>query len=112
MTHVVAEPCYNCKYTDCVVVCPVECFYEGEAILFIHPAECIDCEACVPECPVEAIFRDENLPPQWADYKDLNAEMSLTCPGINEQKTSLAETGGACTAPKSEKHEKHGKKGK
>ena len=62
MTHVVAEPCFNCKYTDCVVVCPVECFYEGEAILFIHPEECIDCEACVPECPVAAIFHEDNLP--------------------------------------------------
>ena len=49
MTHVVCEPCFGCKYTDCVVVCPVECFYEGEKILYIHPDECIDCEACVPE---------------------------------------------------------------
>ncbi len=55
MTHVVCEPCFGCKYTDCVVVRPVECFYEGEKILYIHPDECIDCEACVPECPVEAI---------------------------------------------------------
>ena len=56
MTHVVAKPCFACKYTDCVVVCPVECFYEGEQMLYIHPDECIDCEACVPECPVDAIF--------------------------------------------------------
>ena len=62
MTHVVAEPCFDCKYTDCVVVCPVECFYEGEKMLYIHPDECIDCEACVPECPVEAIFHEDNLP--------------------------------------------------
>ena len=62
MTHVVAEPCSGCKYTDCVVVCPVECFYEGEQMLYIHPEECIDCEACVPECPVEAIFHEDNLP--------------------------------------------------
>ena len=48
MTHVVAEPCFACKYTDCVVVCPVECFYEGEQMVYIHPDECIDCEACVP----------------------------------------------------------------
>ena len=66
MTHVVAEPCFGCKYTDCVVVCPVECFYEGEQILYIHPDECIDCEACVPECPVEAIFHEDNLPEEWA----------------------------------------------
>ena len=59
MTHIVAEPCFKCKYTDCVTVCPVECFYEGEDILVIHPDECIDCEACVPECPVEAIFHED-----------------------------------------------------
>lgn len=100
MTHVVAEPCFNCKYTDCVVVCPVECFYEGEAILFIHPEECIDCEACVPECPVAAIFHEDNLPAEWADYTALNAEMATQCPGITEQKTSMAETHGICTAPK------------
>lgn len=50
------------KYTDCVVVCPVECFYEGQQMLYIHPEECIDCEACVPECPVEAIFEESNDP--------------------------------------------------
>ncbi|MFM7055910.1 MAG: 4Fe-4S binding protein [Planctomycetota bacterium] len=100
MTHVVAEPCFNCKYTDCVVVCPVECFYEGEAILFIHPEECIDCEACVPECPVAAIFRDENLPEQWAGYKELNAEMAPQCTVITEKRTPMAETDGNCTYPK------------
>ena len=68
MTHVVAEPCFGCKYTDCVVVCPVECFYEGEQMLYIHPEECIDCEACVPECPVEAIFHEDNLPEEWKDF--------------------------------------------
>ena len=100
MTHVVAEPCFNCKYTDCVVVCPVECFYEGEAILFIHPEECIDCEACVPECPVAAIFHEDNLPAEWSDYTALNAEMASQCPVITEQKTSMAETHEICTAPK------------
>jgi ferredoxin len=89
MTHVVAEPCFNCKYTDCVVVCPVECFYEGEAILVIHPDECIDCEACVPECPVEAIFHEDNLPEKWAEYKQLNAEMAPLWPNITEKKEPL-----------------------
>ncbi|MEW4488685.1 Ferredoxin 1 [Thalassoglobus neptunius] len=89
MTHVVAEPCFNCKYTDCVVVCPVECFYEGEAILYIHPDECIDCEACVPECPVEAIFHEDNLPEEWAGYTELNAEMAPQCPVITEKKEAL-----------------------
>ena len=100
MAHVVDEPCFNCKYTDCVVVCPVECFYEGESILVIHPDECIDCEACVPECPVEAIFHEDNLPSQWADYKALNAEMAPNWPGITEQKTSMAETDGNCASAK------------
>ncbi len=89
MTHVVAEPCFNCKYTDCVTVCPVECFYEGEAMLFIHPDECIDCEACVPECPPAAIFLEDNLPAEWADYTALNAEMALNCPVITERKDPM-----------------------
>ena len=93
MTHVVAEPCFNCKYTDCVTVCPVECFYEGEAMLFIHPEECIDCEACVPECPPAAIFHQDNLPAEWADYTALNAEMSMSedagCPNITERKDPM-----------------------
>jgi ferredoxin len=89
MTHVVAEPCFGCKYTDCVVVCPVECFYEGEKILYIHPEECIDCEACVPECPVEAIFHQDNLPEEWKDFTALNAEMAPQCPSITEKKEPL-----------------------
>lgn len=89
MTHVVAEPCFNCKYTDCVTVCPVECFYEGEAMLFIHPEECIDCEACVPECPPAAIFHEDNLPAEWSDYTALNAEMAPNCPVITERKDPM-----------------------
>ena len=91
MTHVVCEPCFGCKYTDCVVVCPVECFYEGEQILYIHPEECIDCEACVPECPVEAIFHEDNVPEEWAAFTELNAEMASQCPVITEKKEPLAE---------------------
>ena len=89
MPHVVTEPCFRCKYTDCVVVCPVECFREGETFVFINPEECIDCEACVPECPVEAIFRDENVPEEWTAYIALNAEMSPSCPPISEKKEAL-----------------------
>jgi len=85
MTHVVCEPCFGCKYTDCVVVCPVECFYEGEQILYIHPDECIDCEACVPECPVEAIFHEDNVPEEWKGFTELNAEMAPQCPVITEK---------------------------
>lgn len=91
MTYVVAEPCFACRYTDCVVVCPKECFYEGEQMLFIHPDECIDCDACRPECPVTAIFAEDALPEQWADYKELNAEMAKQCPNIKEKKVPLAQ---------------------
>src|ERR1700740_809663 len=65
MTYVVCEPCRDCKYTDCVVVCPVDCFYQDESQLYIDPTECIDCGGCVPECPVEAIFLDTDVPAQW-----------------------------------------------
>src|ERR1700761_8316648 len=89
MAHVVAEPCFDCKYTDCVVVCPVDCFYEGAQMLYIHPEECIDCEACVPECPVEAIFHEDNLPDDWKDFTALNAEECPKCPGITEKQDAL-----------------------
>jgi ferredoxin len=89
MAHVVAEPCFDCKYTDCVVVCPVDCFYEGAQMLYIHPDECIDCEACVPECPVEAIFHEDNLPDEWKEFTALNAEEAPKCPVINEKKDAL-----------------------
>jgi len=94
MTHVVAQSCFDCKYTDCVVVCPVECFYEGEQMLYIHPDECIDCEACVPECPVEAIFHEDNLPEERKEFTALNAELSKTSPNISEKKDALQ--GPAC----------------
>lgn len=96
MAFVVTEPCFGCKYTDCVVVCPVDCFYEGEKMLFIHPDECVDCGACVCECPVEAIFHEDEVPEQWRGYIALNAEMAPKCPNISERKTPLAGRG--CTA--------------
>ena len=76
MTFVVTESCIKCKLTDCVEVCPVDCFYEGPNMLVIDPDECIDCEACVPECPVEDIFHEDNLPEEWSGYTELNAESS------------------------------------
>ena len=74
MAHVVTEPCVGCKYTDCVVVCPMECFYGDERQLYIDPEECIDCGACIPECPVGAIFLGADVPDQWASYVQLNAD--------------------------------------
>ena len=73
MAYVVADPCVKCKYTDCVAVCPVDCFYEGKNSLAINPDECIDCGACEPECPTTAIFEESELPAKWAAYKDINA---------------------------------------
>jgi len=74
MTYVVTEPCIGNKDHACVDVCPVECIYEGEEMLFINPAECIDCGACVPECPVSAIFEEDDVPDHWSAYIAKNAD--------------------------------------
>ncbi len=86
MPHVVCEPCYECKYTDCAPVCPVEAFREAEKMLYIDPGVCIDCEACVPMCPVNAIFLDENVPPQWRRFIEENAQQAPKLPMINRKK--------------------------
>jgi ferredoxin len=86
MAFVVTEPCHGCKYTDCVAVCPCECFHEGEKMLYIDPQDCIDCEACVPECPVEAIFHEDAVPQKWRSYIALNAEQAPLTPRITEKK--------------------------
>src|SRR5882724_7658938 len=75
-TCVVCEPCQDCKYTDCVVVCPCECFYQDGTMLYIDPDHCIDCQACVPECPVEAIFHETEVPTKWTQFIELNAQRS------------------------------------
>src|SRR4029079_12260131 len=74
MAFVVCEPCRDCKYTDCVVVCPCDCFYHDDSQLYIDPNHCIDCEACASECPVEAIYSERDVPIQWVQYVQLNAE--------------------------------------
>lgn len=76
MAYIVAEPCIKCKYTDCVDVCPVSCFYEGQNFLVIHPEECIDCGACEPECPTTAIYEEDGLPEKWAPFIGINAVLS------------------------------------
>jgi ferredoxin len=76
MAYVVADPCVKCKYTDCVAVCPVDCFYEGKNSLAINPDECIDCGACEPECPTTAIFEESELPAKWNVYTEINAVVS------------------------------------
>ncbi len=89
MAFVVTEPCFDCKYTDCVVVCPCDCFHEGDRMLFIHPEHCIDCEACMPECPVDAIFHEDNVPDHWHEFIALNAEQAPLLPELTERKAPL-----------------------
>ena len=84
MAFVVTETCIKCKYTDCVEVCPVDCFYEGPDFLVIHPDECIDCALCEPECPVDAIFADDEIPEGQEAFEDLNRDLSETWPVISE----------------------------
>ncbi len=83
MTYVVTENCIKCKYTDCVDVCPVDCFHEGPNFLVIDPEECIDCTLCVPECPVDAIYADDDVPADQEHFLELNAELSQEWPVIN-----------------------------
>ena len=80
MTMVVTEPCKGCKDKSCLKVCPAECFYEDSEMVYINPDECVDCEACIPECPVEAIFYEDDVPVQWFSYIELNAKRSKECP--------------------------------
>jgi ferredoxin len=80
MTYVVADACIKCKYTDCVDVCPVDCFREGPNFLVIDPDECIDCTLCVAECPVEAIFAEDDVPDDQRAYIALNAQLAKESP--------------------------------
>jgi ferredoxin len=86
VTYVVTENCIKCKYMDCVEVCPVDCFYEGENFLAIHPEECIDCGVCEPECPADAIFPDSasEATPEWLA---INADYSKVWPNITRKGT-------------------------
>ena len=86
MTYIVKDECIKCKLTDCVEVCPVDCFYEGENMLVINPDECIDCGVCEPECPAEAIKLAEDTDLKWLE---LNAEYSKVWPNIVEKKDPL-----------------------
>ena len=89
MTHVVTESCIRCKYTDCVDVCPVDCFREGPNFLTIDPDECIDCGACVPECPVEAIYDETQLPDDQKAWQQVNADRAKGLPVVNEKTEAL-----------------------
>jgi ferredoxin len=86
MTYVVTDNCIKCKYTDCVEVCPVDCFHEGPNFLVIDPDECIDCTLCEPECPAEAIFAEDDVPAGMENFTELNAELSREWPIISDMK--------------------------
>ncbi len=86
MTYVVTESCIKCKYTDCVDVCPVDCFHEGPNMLVIDPEQCIDCTLCVAECPVEAIFAEDDVPTEQREFIAINAELSRSWKQIIERK--------------------------
>lgn len=94
MPFVVTENCIKCKYTDCVEVCPVDCFHEGPNMLVIDPDECIDCTLCEPECPVEAIMSDEDVPEEMRQFIALNAELSRDWPVISEMKPAPEDADG------------------
>ncbi|MBI5927085.1 MAG: ferredoxin family protein [Aquabacterium sp.] len=93
MTFVVTEACIQCKYTDCVAVCPVDCFHEGPNFLVINPDGCVDCGICVPECPANAIFADVDLPADQSHFLQLNAELARhpAWTVINVQKDPLPD---------------------
>ncbi|MBW7931586.1 MAG: ferredoxin family protein [Gammaproteobacteria bacterium] len=92
MAFVVTEDCIKCKYMDCVEVCPVDCFHEGPNMLVIDPEECIDCTLCEPECPVEAIFSEDEVPAKHTHFKKLNGELSQVWPVITSKGTPPADS--------------------
>ncbi len=91
MTFVITESCIKCKYTDCVEVCPVDCFYEGPNFLVINPDECIDCALCEPECPVQAIVSEDDLSEDQQQFLEINADLSKVWPNITTMKDAPAD---------------------
>ena len=91
MTHIVLQSCIRCKYTDCVDVCPVDCFREGPNMLVIDPDECIDCAVCIPECPAEAIVAEEDVPEEEKGMIAINIEKAKVWPSITRAKPALPD---------------------
>ena len=98
MTYLVNDNCVNCKHMTCVEVCPVDCFYEGKNMLVINPDECIDCGVCVPECPVNAIWADDEVPAEEIDFIEINAKKCYEWPVIDEEKEPMAHKSPYSTA--------------
>ncbi|WP_341888477.1 ferredoxin FdxA [Variovorax sp. YR752] len=107
MTFVVTEACIRCKYTDCVSVCPVDCFHEGPNFLVIDPAECIDCAVCVPECPVSAIAADADVPPAQQHFVALNARLARQWPVIAQAREPLPDAEHWAGVPEKLPHLQH-----
>ena len=91
MAYIVTETCIKCKYTDCVDVCPVDCFKEGPNMLVIDPDECIDCTLCIPECPVEAIYAEDDVPDSQRGWIELNKKLAVHWPTLMQRKPPPAD---------------------
>tara|TARA_Y100001936_G_C15861187_1_gene552557 strand:- start:354 stop:680 length:327 start_codon:yes stop_codon:yes gene_type:complete len=91
MAFVVTDACINCKHTDCVEVCPVDCFYEGDNFIVINPEECIDCGLCEPACPVKAIYSEDELPPDQIPFIEINDNLSRKWPNLTQKKDAMPE---------------------
>lgn len=91
MTHVVTDACIRCKYTDCVDVCPVDCFREGPEFLVIDPDECVDCGVCISECPVNAIYGETDMPDAFAPFVEINQRLAKQWPSITKRKDPFAD---------------------
>ena len=98
MTFVVGSPCVGCKDTKCVTVCPVDCFHEGPNMLVINPDDCIDCGLCVPECPVSAIWSEDEVPAEEIEFIEINAKKAYEWPVIDEEKEPMAHKSPHTTA--------------
>ncbi|MFG2359757.1 ferredoxin [Streptomyces sp. NPDC048521] len=107
MTYVIAQPCVDIKDRACVTECPVDCIYEGPRTLYIDPAECVDCHACEPVCPVEAIFYEDDLPQHWAHYRSVNAEFfAAATPGQPHRRDSRGDHPVVAALPPQNLHKK------
>ncbi|MCB9513960.1 MAG: 4Fe-4S binding protein [Candidatus Krumholzibacteriia bacterium] len=94
MAHIVTGNCENCRFTDCVTVCPVDCFHGDDTMLYIDPEECIDCAACVEECPVQAIYAEDDVPADQEKWIAINAEKAPGLPVVNEREDPLPSAEG------------------
>ena len=89
MTYIVTQHCVDCKYTDCISVCPVDAFHESDRMVYINPDTCVNCDACVPACPIEAIYSEENLPSKFSEWTQINTDGAAKYPILNQKRDAL-----------------------